>query len=179
MPADTDPAAADPHAPLRTVDLPVQALTGAAFAPFGTVIEPGDDGQPFGPQDAVLELSRGTPRFYVMRLRQRPLAFTQITRHRAVTQCLASANARPWLLAVAPPAAPDDASAEPDPAAIRAFRVPGGVAVALHRSTWHAGPYFDGTTHDFFNLELADTNQVDHHDCRLDRRFGLRFRFVV
>ena len=55
--------------------------------------------------------------------------------------------------------------------------MPGTVAVALHRATWHAGPFFDAPTQDFFNLELADTNQVDHHNCLLDQRFGLSFRF--
>ena len=62
---------------------------------------------------------------------------------------------------------------------ITAFSVPGRVAVCLHRSTWHAGPFFDAPTQDFFNLELADTNQVDHHNCLLDQRFGLRFRFAA
>ena len=179
MSADADRAAEDRPPALRTVDLPVQPISVAAFASFGTLVEPGDDDQPFGPQDARLDLSRGTPRLYIMRLHRRPLGFTQITRHLAVTQCLASAGGRPWLLAVAPPANPDDPAAVPDPAAIRAFRVPGAVALALHRSTWHAGPFFEDPTQDFFNLELADTNQADHHDCRLDQRFGLRFRFAV
>lgn len=74
------------------------------------------------------------------------------------------------------PLDPDNRAAEPKLDALRAFAVPGGVGVALHRSTWHAGPFFDGPVQDFFNLELADTNQADHHTVRLDRRFGLRFR---
>jgi ureidoglycolate lyase len=164
---------------LRTIDLPLTPISAAGFAPFGTLVEAAEDGKPFGPDEAQLELSRGTPRFYVMRLKRREKAFTHITRHLAVTQCLASVGGKPWLLAVAPPAEPDNAAAEPDPMAIRAFVVPGHVAVALHRSTWHAGPFFDDPTHDFFNLELADTNQVDHHNCLLDQRFGLRFRFAA
>lgn len=32
---------------------------------------------------------------------------------------------------------------------------------------------------DFFNLELADTNQVDHHNCMLDQRFGVVMRFAL
>jgi hypothetical protein len=31
----------------------------------------------------------------------------------------------------------------------------------------------------FFDLELADTNQVDHHTYRLDRELGLRCEVVV
>jgi ureidoglycolate lyase len=173
-----DLPARDPSGPLRAIDLPLRHLTAAAFAPFGTLAEASEDGTPFGPGDAQLDLRRGTPRFYVMRLQHRAPAFTQITRHLAVTQCLASAGGKPWMLAVAPPADPDDAAAVPDPMAICAFLVPGHVAVVLHRSTWHAGPFFDEPTQDFFNLELADTNQVDHHDCRLDQRFGLQVRFT-
>lgn len=75
--------------------------------------------------------------------------------------------------------APDDPAGEPDPAAIKAFRVPGTAAIELHRSTWHAGPFFDDPTMDFFNLELADTNQVDHHNCMLDQRFGVVMRFAL
>jgi len=38
------------------------------------------------------------------------------------------------------------------------------VFVKLHQATWHAGPFFsDGQHMDFYNLELADTNVVDHH----------------
>lgn len=162
----------------RTVDLPVSAITAEAFAPYGTLLKPEEDGKLFGPDEAQLELTRGTPRFYVMRLHGRAKEFAHITRHLAVTQCLASVGGKPWLLAVAPPLDPDNPAGEPDLDALRAFEVPGDAAIALHRSTWHAGPFFDGPAQDFFNLELADTNQVDHHTVRLDRRFGLRFRFA-
>lgn len=163
----------------RVIDLPVGPISATAFARFGTLIQAAEDGKLFGPDEAQLELTRGTPRFYVMRLKRREKSFTHITRHLAVTQCLASVGGKPWLLAVAPPSDPDNPAGEPDPAEIRAFSVPGDVAVSLHRSTWHAGPFFDEPTHDFFNLELADTNQVDHHNCLLNERFGLRFRFAV
>jgi len=174
MTAPAEPASAE----LRVIDLTVEPITAAGFAPFGTLIEAAEDGKTFGPDEAQLELGRGTPRFYVMRLHRREKTFRHITRHLAVTQCLAAVGGQPWLIAVAPPHHPDDPDADADPAAIRAFRVPGDVAVSLHRSTWHAGPFFDAPTLAFFNLELADTNQVDHHNCLLDRRFGLAFRFV-
>jgi ureidoglycolate lyase len=162
----------------RTIDLPVVPITADAFAPYGTLLPPAEDGKLFGPDEAQLELTRGTPRFYVLRLKRREKAFSHITRHLAVTQCLASVGGKPWLLAVAPPTDADNPEGVPDVDGMRAFLVPGDCAVALHRSTWHAGPFFDEETQDFFNLELADTNQVDHHNCLLDRRFGLRFRFV-
>lgn len=163
----------------RIIDLGIVPVTPDGFARFGTLIEATHDGKMFGPDEAQLELARGTPRFYIMRLEPRPSSFRVITRHRQVTQCLASAGAREWLLAVAPPDRPDATHAEPDPGTIRAFRIPAGVAIMLHRGTWHAGPFFEGESMDFFNLELADTNQTDHHSCRLDQRFGLEFRFQL
>jgi len=149
------------------VDLKVRPLTAEAFAPFGTVMAALADGVPFGPADAQLELSSGTPRFYVMRLETRGRTVRAITRHRCVTQALASVGGHPWLLAVAPPLRVDDPEAEPAWQDIRAFRIPGDVAVMLSRGTWHAGPLFDTPEAAFFNLELADTNVTDHHTSRL------------
>ena len=168
----------DGAAGARVIDLPVHPITAPDFAPFGTLIEPCEDGKLFGPDEAQLVLDRGTPRFYIMRLHRRPPGFRQITRHLHVTQCLASVGGGDWLIAVAPPLDADDPAGEPDPSAIRAFSVPGNVAIALHRSTWHAGPFFDAPTMDFFNLELADTNDVDHHNCLLDQRYGVVMRFA-
>lgn len=169
----------DTSATLIWRDLPLTPISAAAFAPFGTLIEITEDGVPFAPDtDAALVLNRGTPRFYVMNLHGKPLQFRHITRHLEVTQCLASVGGAPWFIAVAPPHAPDDAAAHPDPDAIRAFRIEGNQAIMLHRSTWHAGPYFLGPQQAFFNLELADTNQVDHHTTRLDQVFGVAFRMV-
>jgi ureidoglycolate lyase len=166
-------------APAPVIDLKVEPASAAAFAPFGTLIEKAADGKPFGPDEAQLVLDRGTPRFYILDLKHRELGFTVITRHIAVTQCLASVGGQPWLIAVAPPHEPDDPQARPDPARIRAFRIEGHHAIMLGRGTWHAGPFFEAAEAAFFNLELADTNQTDHHNCRLDQDFGLRYRFAL
>jgi len=163
----------------EVVDLKVEPVSAAAFAPFGTLIEKTPDGKMFGAADAQLVLDRGTPRFYILDLKYRELAFHVITRHIAVTQCLASVGGKPWLIAVAPPDDADNPDARPDPAKIRAFRIEGHQAIMLGRSTWHAGPFFGEPGLSFFNLELADTNQNDHHNCRLDKSFGLRFRFLL
>ena len=133
----------------------------------------------FGPQDARLDLSGGIPRFYIMRLPRRGLIFRQITRHRRVTQCLASVGGKPWFLAVAPPKDLDDPEAEPRHEDIRGFLVPGNVAVKLHKGTWHAGPFFEDAEMSFFNLELSDTNEVDHHSSYLEKRFGAPFCFTL
>ena len=47
---------------------------------------------------------------------------------------------------------------------LHVFRIPPGIFVKLHEGTWHAGPLFTGySACSFANLELADTNVVDHH----------------
>jgi ureidoglycolate hydrolase len=144
---------------------PVTA-TPEAIAPFGTLIEPGEDGTPFGPGDARLELGQGTPRLYIMRLPGRALRIPAITRHRRVTQCLASATGRDWFVGLASP------GEDPHPGRITVFRIPGGTALALHAGAWHAGPLFEGESADFLNLELADTNETDHDTVRLDTAYG-------
>jgi ureidoglycolate hydrolase len=141
--------------------LTVAELTQSAFAPFGTIGLPLADGA-HGAGDVTLDLSQGPPRFYIMRLEERGLAFEQMARHDRVTQCLGTIDGLPWLIAVAP------AEIEaPTAADIRAFRVPPGCFIALARGTWHAGPYFIEGRRDFYNLELADTNIADYTTCRL------------
>jgi len=159
-------------------DLPVVALTPEGFAPYGTVIPPMADGTAFGAHDAALYFGSGTPRFYAMRLPNRGLVISRITRHRAVTQVLASAGGRSWLLAVAPPPVADGDDAEPALEAIKAFRIPGDAAVMLSRGAWHAGPLFAETEASFFNLELSDTNVTDHWNCDLAKRYGVALRLV-
>jgi ureidoglycolate lyase len=153
-------------------------ISRQAFAPFGELIEAAEDGAPFGPEDAHLDLSQGTPRFYIMNLPRRGLLFRQITRHRRVTQCLASVGGGSWFIAVAPPLARDDVNAEPALDSIVGFLVPGTVAVKLNKGTWHAGPFFEEEGMAFFNLELSDTNEIDHQSSNLEKRFGAPFKFV-
>ncbi len=153
-------------------------LTQAAFAEFGTVIPPMEDGTVFGPGDAALYFGAGTPRFYTMHLSNHGMIIRRITRHRNVTQVLASAGGLPWLIAVAPPPAADTPDAAPALEAIRAFRVPGDTALMLSRGTWHAGPLFETPEASFFNLELSDTNTADHWNCDLAERYGVAIRLA-
>ena len=169
--------AAQASAP-RLRDLRIEVLTPEAFAPFGCVMPPLEDGVPFGPRDAQLYLGGGTPRFYTMRIPGRGYTVTHITRHRQVTQALAAVGGMPWVMAVAPPLMLEHADAEPALEDIRAFLIPGDVAVMLNRGTWHAGPLFEGESACFFNLELADTNVADHHTCDLAQRYGTALRLL-
>ncbi|NET47542.1 MAG: Ureidoglycolate hydrolase [Merismopedia sp. SIO2A8] len=154
--------------------LTAQLITPETFKPFGQVILPSKDGDTYGPDDAQLDLRQGVPRFYIMHLKRKGRHFSKITRHQACTQCLGSLNGQEWLMAVAPPGP----NPQPDPSSIKAFRIPGDRFIKLDVGTWHAGPLFDQDSIDFYNLELSDTNVVDHHTCDLSATFGLRFTIV-
>ncbi|MEO1683922.1 MAG: ureidoglycolate lyase [Cyanobacteria bacterium J06631_12] len=150
------------------------AITAESFRPFGQLITPQPDNVPFNPQDAQLHLDNGTPRFYIMALHQRGRRFHEITRHGGCTQCLGALDGRTWFLGVAPPS---DAP-QPTPEDIKVFEIPGSCFVKLEVGTWHAGPYFDDETVNFYNLELSDTNVVDHTTCDLLQTYGITFEIV-
>lgn len=151
-----------------------QPITAEAFQSFGQVIFASEDGAPYGSHDAQLQLHNGTPRFYIMRLQYRGLKFHRITRHQQVTQCLGSLEGKEWFIAVAPPSQ----DAVPDWEHITAFQIPGNCFIKLNVGTWHAGPYFEESTIDFYNLELSDTNLVDHDTCNIFETCGVEYEIV-
>ncbi|MGB3298573.1 MAG: ureidoglycolate lyase [Phormidesmis sp.] len=165
-----------PAQALLTSARPIQAvpITAEAFCQFGQVIEPQSDEVPFNAQAAQLQLQNGIPRFYIMQLHHRGRRFHTITRHTACTQCLGSLGEREWFLAVAPPTQ----SFKPKLEDIRVFKIPGSCFVKLEVGTWHAGPYFDDETVNFYNLELSNTNVVDHTTCNLLQTYGVTFEIV-
>ncbi|MEL6603159.1 MAG: Ureidoglycolate hydrolase [Cyanobacteria bacterium J06614_10] len=150
------------------------AITPESFRPFGQLITPQPDHVPFNPQDAQLQLEGGTPRFYIMALHQRGRQFREITRHGGCTQCLGALGGCTWYLGVAPPSS----APAPRPEEIVVFKIPGNCFVKLEVGTWHAGPYFDDETVNFYNLELSDTNVVDHTTCDLLQTYGTTFEIV-
>ncbi|CAI9090989.1 OLC1v1025898C1 [Oldenlandia corymbosa var. corymbosa] len=171
-------------APPSVVKLEPIEATPDSFQEFGQVIEASPDGGEFGPSDAQLDLSRGTPRFYIMRLEDRDLKFSNITHHANVTQCLGSIGGHVWYLGVAKPSIVEASDIKgtvggdivqsrcghfyvpPSVDDVRAFRISGSKLLKLNRGTWHAGPLFKDRAMDFYNLELSNTNVVDHttHD---------------
>ncbi|KAL3652063.1 hypothetical protein CASFOL_001744 [Castilleja foliolosa] len=179
------PVITDVSAALSVIRLKPIEATPETFQEFGQVVEASRDGDEFGPCDAQLDLLRGTPRFYIMHLEDRPLKFSTITHHASVTQCLGSIGGHVWYLGVSKPSINVDpietkgtigASIEQshcghfyNPPAIddvRVFKISGPKFLKLNRGTWHAGPLFLEKTMDFYNLELSNTNVVDHttHD---------------
>lgn len=138
--------------------LQTQWINQQDFSPYGQLILPSEDGKLYDETDAQLDLNQGTPRFYIMQLQRRGRQFNVITRHQLCTQCLGSLEGKNWLLAVAPP----NTDYKPNTEQLKAFQIPGNCFVKLHKGTWHAGPYFDDNVVNFYNLELSDTNEVDH-----------------
>ncbi|KAF7811893.1 Nucleosome assembly [Senna tora] len=172
---------------------PIDA-TPSTFQLYGQVIEPSPDGDEFGPQDAQLDLSRGTPRFYIMHLENRPLKFSSITHHASVTQCLGSIGGHVWYLGVAKPSIVNPTEEVKDdkgkrvvqsrsghlyvpPAVedIQVFKVSGPKFLKLNQGTWHAGPLFKADTMDFYNLELSNTNVIDHTTHYFKKENGVIF----
>lgn len=146
----------------RTVNLPARKLTADSFRPFGQVISANADGKQFDQEDAQLQLDQGTPRFYIMRIPRRGMKFDRITYHAKVTQCLGGLAAKPWYMAVAAPSGSKEKY--PRQEDLHAFEIPQGCFIKMNAGTWHAGPLFDNADHmEFYNLELADTNVVDHN----------------
>ncbi|KAG2309128.1 hypothetical protein Bca4012_081952 [Brassica carinata] len=178
------------ESPVQVNLIPIEA-TSVSFADYGQIIEASSDGDHFGPNDAQLDLSRGIPRFYIMRLKDRSFGFSTITHHANVTQCLGSIGGHVWYLGVAKPSLIEDAVgddnvesgsgghlyAPPAVEDVRVFRFSGPKFVKLNRGTWHAGPLFSDSSMDFYNLELSNTNEVDHTTHDFKKKNGVIFRF--
>jgi len=141
--------------------LSAQLITAESFRPYGQLITPSHDGKLFDESDAQLHLKNGVPRFYIMRLQTRGRKFKRITRHSQCTQCLGSLGGQEWFLGVAPPSP-----------------IPGDCFIKLEVGTWHAGPLFDQPAIDFYNLELSDTNIVDHFTYNFAQEQSIEFEIV-
>ena len=159
---------------LALKQIPAIPVSKSNFQPYGELITPDPDGKAFDENDATLELTQGIPRFYIMRLRQRGRTFDKITRHNLCTQCLGSLQGLDWFMAVSPPST----ATEPDLDRLKAFRIPGDCFIKLEVGTWHAGPYFDYEVVDFYNLELSDTNIVDHDTYNFLSRQNIKFEII-
>lgn len=156
--------------------LQAQWITPENFRRYGQVIFASKDGKSFDAEDAQLILDRGIPRFYIMQLHRRGHKFHTITRHMQCTQCLGSLAGKDWLIAVCPPHNHLD---KPSFEEIAAFRIPGNCFIKLDVGTWHAGPYFDHAVVDFYNLELSDTNVVDHFTYNFANSLNIEFEFDI
>jgi ureidoglycolate hydrolase len=155
--------------------LQAEIITAENFSPYGQVIFPSCDGKDFNMEDAQLSLDKGVPRFYIMRLTTRGRKFHAITRHVKCTQCLGSLGGKEWLIAVCPA---NNNTNEPALSELKAFKIPGNCFIKLNVGTWHAGPYFEYDAVDFYNLELSDTNVVDHFTHSFLKSHQMEFEII-
>jgi ureidoglycolate hydrolase len=164
--------------PRAIKQIKAQKITTEGFHYYGQVIFPREDGNPYDHNDAQLLLQDGIPRLYIMHLENRGMNFDRITRHLKCTQCLGSLDGKEWFMGVATPGNFLDPIAKPDLDEIMVFRIPGNCFIKLNIGTWHAGPFFESESVDFYNLELSDTNITDHHTCNLVETYGIEFAIV-
>lgn len=155
--------------------LKAEWVTPVNFRRYGQVISAALDGKHYDTEDAQLNLLQGTPRFYIMRLLCKGRQFHTITRHVQCTQCLGSLEGKDWFIAVAPS---NNTRNQPRPEEIAAFQIPGNCFIKLEMGTWHAGPYFEHEFVDFYNLELSDTNIVDHFTYNFLKSQQLKFEII-
>ncbi|PNH06865.1 hypothetical protein TSOC_006715 [Tetrabaena socialis] len=113
-----------------------------------------------------------------MNLPARGLRFHRITYHSKVTQCLGGLTPpHPWYVALAAPTGSLDKY--PQVEDLRVFKIPFGSFLKMEVGTWHAGPHFaEPAAMDFYNLELADTNVVDHNTHDYRKANGIEFLVV-
>lgn len=166
--------------------------TAENFAEYGQLIGATADGVEFGDEDAQLDLNNGIPRLYILHIENRALEFSKITHHARVTQCLGSVDREAWYLGVAKASIVAEGEnggggslcksesgghlyVPPSVDEIRAFRISGAKFVKLNKGTWHAGPLFRASARDFYNLELTDTNVVDHTSYNFGEENGVLF----
>jgi ureidoglycolate hydrolase len=154
--------------------LQAQLITVENFRPYGQLITPSNDGKMFDESDAQLNLHNGVPRFYIMRLQTHGRKFNRITRHSQCTQCLGSLGGQEWFMGVAPPSS----HPQPDLEKLRVFRIPGDCFIKLEVGTWHAGPLFDPPAINFYNLELSDTNIIDHFTYNFAQEQSIEFEII-
>lgn len=115
--------------------LRLQALTAAAFAPYGDIVEPPEPGARHA-LDAGLSAARAgtTARlsFNHPMPSALPLMATEMERHPWSSQTFIPIDVSRWVVMVAP-----DRGGAPDPDGIIGFLAAGDQAVNYHVNTWH------------------------------------------
>ena len=126
---------------MRTISLPVEPFTAEAFAPFGLPI-----GEPARAPDMAGETSRlwlipfegeGGFQLAFMRFPRKPMRFSKMERHFAVTQGYAPLGGDAFVSVVAPATDPDDPDALPAPESLRAFLLDGRQGLLMRKGVWH------------------------------------------
>ena len=128
---------------MTPVDLPVEPLTGEAFAPFGDVIQRADAEQLVINEGTTVRFhdlaavdvggESGHPLISIFRAtpRPRPIAIRMMERHPLGSQAFYPLAPHDWLVVVC------RGDAAPEPATLRCFRATGEQGVNYRANTWH------------------------------------------
>jgi len=126
----------------RIIDIPIEPLSEASFAPYGAVV--GALAAPPVFSAGVMDTWRvpfevdGAVQMTICRFKRQPMRFSTLERHLAVTQGFLPLGGTASIMVVAPPTDIADPNAAPDPDLVRAFRLDGDKGVVLWRGVWHA-----------------------------------------
>lgn len=123
---------------MKELEIHTESLGGGAFAPFGEVIDVQSSPPIF--QGVGLRSWRlgyeaeGKTELMVIEYDEIPMAVDRLERHHRVSQCFIPISSRPMIMVVAP----QTGAEPPEPAAVRAFLVPGDKGILLWRGIWHS-----------------------------------------
>jgi ureidoglycolate lyase len=127
--------------------LQIEPLSSDAFAAFGRVLSPESrDRLPINTYGDKLDLYREgfdsdqSIEWFIVQGRVRDYSALFMERHMQLTQAFIPMNGDGFIMVVARPDAreSDGMIAREE---IRAFHIPGSVAIQLHRGTWHENPF--------------------------------------
>lgn len=126
--------------------LAVETVTPEAFAPFGQVLSPqGRKRLPINTYGDKLDLYRegfqsDQPiEWFIFDGAKRWNGVLFLERHQQLTQTFIPVGGKGFYTVVAPPGAREE-NGFPALSELRAFFVPGDVAIQMHRATWHENP---------------------------------------
>lgn len=126
--------------------IPAQTVTPETFKPFGVVLtSEGRQRLPINTYGASFDLYRegfesDQPiEWFIVNGTYRGLDVLFLERHQQLTQTFIPVGGKPFYTIMAPPGAREE-NGFPALSELRAFYVPGDVAIQIHRGTWHENP---------------------------------------
>ncbi|MEM8916902.1 MAG: ureidoglycolate lyase [Pseudomonadota bacterium] len=139
---------------IALIEIRLEPLTRAAFAPFGWLLEGGSGPPSFtrpGLEHWRFPFEADAPfRLQVMRYHRQALQLSRLERHIAVTEARMPVAANRAVLVVAD----DKGDRDPEPETVRAFLLDGSAGIMFKQGTWHGLDCFpvDGPHADFLFL---------------------------
>jgi ureidoglycolate lyase len=144
----------------REWNIGIEELTEEGFAPYGRIVavpkEPAPRSGPgwecwygFQTLDCPMPLWFGA-----VVTKPRDMVVADMERHVHTFEVLYP-HGHTLIQPLALPLAMDDPDAQPDPATVKAFRIPVGMGIIMHPGTWHSAafPEAEETTYSFACLE--------------------------